>query len=128
MTRPACTLCAEASVASHHLTGRTLDAPLVAAVCHTHHYFIHDDWWTHGVGAKLGKAEPPPTTVLHAMYKRLRRLSMFLGRLAEHQLFSPLSDRLAEAFAGWADEIDTCIHRLDAAVPSWQSVLTWAGD
>jgi len=128
MNRPPCQLCDAVSVANHHLTGRTLDPSLTGSVCHDHHYLVHDDWWTHGVGAKPGRYEPTPPTVLHAMYTRLRRLSMFLGRLAELGMFSPLSTRLAETFAGWAGEIDTCIHRLDAAVPSWQSVLTWPGD
>ncbi len=125
MKRPHCLLCGQPSVAQHHLTGRRLDPSLATPVCHDHHYFVHDDWWTHGVGAKPGNDEQAPPTVLHAMHLRLRRLAMFLGRLVELGLFRPLSDWLAEALSRWGDEMQSCVIRLDADGPSWRSTLRW---
>ena len=125
MSRPPCTLCDQPSVAMHHLTGRLLDPLLEMPLCHDHHWFVHDDWWTAGVGAKVGEDEPALDTLLHGLAKRLRRIAMFLGRLAEMNLFTPLSALLAEALACWADDVEVCIDRLDNAVPCWQSAAYW---
>lgn len=127
MSAPRCVVCGRPADDDHHLTGARLDPYLQLPHCHDHHELNHDDWNTAGVPAKnRGRGDQDddqPATFLHGLYRRLRRLAMFLGRLAERGVFWPLSTLLAAALAGWALGLRRCIEALDAGVPGWWDLL-----
>ncbi len=126
MSARSCIICGRPAADDHHLTGRALDPALSLWHCHDHHELAHDDWNTAGVPAKNrqrdDRDEDSPPTVLHALYLRLRRLAMWLGRLAEHGVFTPIAALLAAALARWATSLAQCIAGLDAHLPGWRTV------
>ncbi len=125
MSARVCIVCGRRAVDDHHITGSRLDPRLSFWHCHDHHELSHDDWNTAGVPAKNRQRDDTdddqPPTVLHALYLRLRRLAMWLGRLAEHGVFEPIAGRLAAALARWARSLAACIAGLDAHVPGWRA-------
>jgi len=125
MTARTCILCGRRAADDHHLTGARLDPQLMLPHCHDHHELAHDDWNTAGVPAKARQRndqdEETTPTALHALYLRLRRLAMWLGRLAEHGVFEPIAGLLAATLAGWATELAAVIDRLDGRVPGWRT-------
>jgi len=126
-----CIVCGAPAADDHHLVGARIDGELTAGHCHDHHELVHDDWWTGGVGAKrsLGSQvdQDQPATFLHRLLFALRRLAMWLGRLAERGLFLPVSESLAAALARWAAGLSQCIAALDAELPGWQATPGLAG-
>lgn len=127
MNARVCIICGRRASDDHHVTGRSLDPQLSFWHCHDHHELAHDDWNTAGVPAKKrqrdDRDEDAPPTVLHALVFRLRRLAMWLGRLAEAGVFEPIAAALASALARWAAELEACIQSLDARLSGWRAVL-----
>ncbi len=126
MSARSCIVCGRPAADDHHLTGARLDPELALPHCHDHHELAHDDWNTAGVPAKdrqyNDQHEETAPTVLHALYLRLRRLAMWLGRLAEHGVFAPIAGLVAAALARWASALAGCIAGLDAHLPGWRAV------
>lgn len=126
MNARVCLICGRNAHDDHHVTGRSLDPQLSFWHCHDHHELLHDDWNSAGVPAKDRQRDDrdgdTTPTVLHALVLRLRRLAMWLGRLAEAGVFEPVAAALAYALARWATELEACIHRLDAQVSGWRAV------
>src|SRR5829696_6353771 len=124
MTAGLCVICGQPAVVDHHLTGWRLDPALMLPHCHDHHELVHDDWNTAGVPAKNRRFndsdDDQPPTVLHGLYLRLRRLGLWLGRLAEDGVWQPVTGLLAAAVSRWATSLERCIGGLDASVPSWR--------
>jgi hypothetical protein len=123
MSARTCIVCGRSADDDHHLTGSVLDPMLLLPHCHDHHELMHDDWWTAGVGAKRRRGvemEPAPATFLDGLYLRLRRLALWLGRLAEAS--RPISGPLAAAVAGWSTDLLRCLNALDAGWASWRDL------
>ncbi len=131
MTAGKCVFCGRGTRIEHHITGRALDVNLAFPHCHNHHTWMHDDWFSAGAGAKALRVERSsvhqedpeaverPPTVLHVLYLRLRRLGMWLGRLAAQGISPPLTEPLARSIAQWANALARCIAALDAHQPGW---------
>lgn len=124
MNARVCVICGRPAADDHHVTGHSLDPQLSFGHCHDHHELLHDDWNTAGVPAKSrardDRDEDAPPTVLHAVYLRLTRLALWLGRLAQQGVFEPIAGKLAAALARWARSLAACIAALDAHVPGWR--------
>ncbi len=126
MNARVCVICGRRASDDHHVTGRSLDPQLSFWHCHDHHELLHDDWNTADVPAKNRQRDDrdgdAPPTLLHALVFRLRRLAMWLGRLAEAAVFEPIANPLACALARWAVELEAFIVGLDAQLPGWRAV------
>ncbi len=106
----------------HHLTGRgpdgeQLDEELTAPVGHDGHELVHEDLRREGLDKPL-----EADTVPERMERRLRRVGLFMGRVAE--AVPPLAwlMALARSCARWADELAGFVRALDSWNPGWRLI------
>jgi hypothetical protein len=105
---------------SHHLTGRgsdgqQLDDELTAPVSHNAHELVHEDLRNAGIDKRLEMDSVP-----ERLERRLRRVGLFLGRVAESVPPFSWMLALARACQHWADELGGWVYRLDATCPGWR--------
>jgi hypothetical protein len=115
-----CAFCGGPPEFAHHPTGRDhrnryLDPMLVLPADHDCHIFVHDDW-RHERLDKLQR----PRTIVEYIAIRLRRLAMNLSRVDQHLGGGTFWGLLAEAMAGWADDLDDHVRSLDERYPGWR--------
>lgn len=103
-----CLMCGAPAEHWHHITGRDLDPKLEVPLCTDCHKFLHDDWYTAGIG----KEDRPPT-LLKVMELRHQRTGMFLARLIGSGQYPQELTVLGAHFAMWAQQMRQAI--LDAA-------------
>lgn len=115
-----CAICGQPGDDWHHLTGRgaddlQLDPEVTAPLCHDDHELIHGDLRAEHVDKPLAAI-----TIVERVAHRLRRVGVFLVRVAE--AVPPLRwlARLAAGMRQWADELTGHVRALDAWNPSWR--------
>jgi hypothetical protein len=112
-------ICGAPSSRVHHLTGRGydgayLDPELRASLCHDDHELCHEDLRNARVDRPLESA-----TLVERLERGLRRVAMFVARLAEacgQQFLAALAAWLATGAAILAQHVAF----LDARYPDWR--------
>lgn len=115
-----CAICGRLANHEHHESGRgpdgsQLDPHLTAPVCHEDHDLLHDDLRTAGIDRPL-----QATSVPERIERRLERVGLFLGRVAE--AFPPFRwiGAIASACSRWAAELGSFVASLDRCCPGWR--------
>lgn len=116
-----CLACAEPADHGHHVTGRgpdhdQLDPDLTVPLCHEHHVLMHQDLRAADIDNPTNSA-----TVPERLYRRLSRVALLLGRLAEF-LPSAWIANAARAVRCWANELGGFVAALDNWNLGWRDI------
>jgi hypothetical protein len=115
-----CAISGEPAQRDHHLTGRgadgtQLDDELTVPLSHDGHELVHEDLRNQAIDKPL-LADSVPEQI----ERRLRRVGLFFGRVAESAPPFSWMLLLAREFVRWADELGGWVNRLDTKFPQWR--------